>query len=75
MDECIEIIKWRKTLFNFAKVSQMFKNVRYLYKMLGTTDISKIGNGTCTGAISSLNSGLKKYYTQTEVDNIIEKTR
>lgn len=42
----------------FAKVSQMFKNVRYLYKMLGTTDISKIGNGTCTGAISSLNSSL-----------------
>lgn len=42
----------------FKKVSQMFKNVRYLYKMLGTTDISKIGNGTCTGAISSLNDGL-----------------
>lgn len=42
----------------FAKMSQMFKNVRYLYKMLGTTDISKIGNGTCTGAISSLNSSL-----------------
>lgn len=42
----------------FAKVSQMFKNVRYLYEMLGTTDISKIGNGTCTGAISSLNSSL-----------------
>lgn len=59
----------------FAKVSQMFKNVRYLYKMLGTTDISKIGNGTCTGAISSLNDGLKKYYTQTEVDNIIEKNK
>lgn len=46
----------------FAKVSQMFKNVRYLYKMLGTTDISKIGNGTCTGAISSLNSGLANKY-------------
>ena len=59
----------------FAKVSQMFKNVRYLYKMLGTTDISKIGNGTCTGAISSLNSSLKKYYTQTEVDNIIKKNK
>ncbi len=44
------------------KVSQMFKNVRYLYKMLGTTDISKIGNGTCTGAISSLNSGLANKY-------------
>lgn len=46
----------------FAKVSQMFKNVRYLYKMLGTTDISKIGNGTCTGAISSLNSSLANKY-------------
>ena len=48
----------------FTKMSQMFKNVRYLYKMLGTTDISKIGNGTCTGAISSLNDGLKKYQKQ-----------
>lgn len=44
------------------KVSQMFKNVRYLYKMLGTTDISKIGNGTCTGAISSLSSSLANKY-------------
>ena len=51
----------------FAKVSQMFKNVRYLYKMLGTTDISKIGNGTCTGAISSLNSSLtNKHYIRIE---------
>ena len=42
----------------FAKVSQMFKNVRYLYKMLGTTDISSIGGGTVTGAISSQNDTL-----------------
>lgn len=42
----------------FAKVSQMFKNVRYLYKMLGTTDISSIGGGTVTGAISSQNKAL-----------------
>ena len=69
------------------KVSQMFKNVRYLYKMLGTTDISKIGNGTCTGAISSLNDGLKNaliiksgYYgtsgtsTPWEQDNMFNKT-
>lgn len=42
------------------RVSQMFKNVRYLYKMLGTTDISKIGDGTITGGISSLNSNLKQ---------------
>ena len=42
----------------FNKLSTMIKNVRYLYKMLGTTDISKIGNGTCTGAISTINSNL-----------------
>lgn len=42
----------------FAKVSQMFKNVRYLYKMFGTTDISYIGGGTVTGAISSQNKAL-----------------
>ena len=42
----------------FAKISQMFKNVRYLYKMLGTTDISSIGGGTVTGAISSQNKAL-----------------
>lgn len=42
----------------FQRVSQMFKNVRYLYKMLGTTNISSIGNGTITGAISTLNSNL-----------------
>jgi len=41
----------------FAKISQMFKNIRYLYKLLGTTDISSIGDGTVTGAISALNSG------------------
>lgn len=40
----------------FAKISQMFKNVRYLYKMLGTTDISAIGNGTITNALSVLNA-------------------
>lgn len=42
----------------FAKVSQMFKNIRYLYKMLGTTNISSIGGGTVTGAVSALNSKL-----------------
>ena len=36
----------------------MFKNVRYLYKMLGTTDISGIGDGTATGGLSTLNSNL-----------------
>lgn len=37
-----------------ARTSQMFKNVRYLYKLLGTTDISGIGNGSVTGVLSAL---------------------
>lgn len=40
------------------KVSTMFKNIRFLYKMLGTTDISAIGDGTVTNALSTLNSNL-----------------
>jgi len=43
-----------KTLFN--RISTMIKNVRWLYSKFGTTDISSIGGGTVTGAISSLNS-------------------
>ena len=39
-----------------SKISTMFKNIRYLYKMLGTTDISSIGDGTVTGGLNSLNS-------------------
>lgn len=42
------------------KIATMFKNVRYLYHMLGTADISTLGEGanigTVTGAISKLNS-------------------
>lgn len=48
----------------FTNVARLFRNVRYLYKMLGTTDISKIGDGTATGAISALNSSLEKYQKQ-----------
>ena len=44
----------------FAKVSTMASNLRYLYKMLGTTDISSIGGGTVTGAIHSLNSNFAR---------------
>ena len=52
----------------FAKMSQMFKNLRYLYKLLGTTDISSIGNGTVTGGLSSLNdSCVKSWDTGTAV--------
>lgn len=37
----------------FSKISTMFKNIRYLYKMLGTTDISQYSDGTVTGAIKA----------------------
>ena len=37
----------------FSKISTMFKNIRYLYKILGTTDISHYSDGTVTGAIKS----------------------
>ena len=30
----------------------MIKNIRFLYKLIGTTDISKMGDGTITGNIS-----------------------
>ena len=57
----------------FNKVSMMFKNIRYLYKMLGTTNISAIGGGTVTGAISKLNTDLWKYsvftFTATPIED------
>lgn len=45
-----------KTLW--GRASMMFKNIRYLYKMLGTTDISLIGDGTVTGGIDTLKNTL-----------------
>ncbi len=35
-----------------GRISTMFKNVRYLYKLLGKTNISAIGDGTVTGILS-----------------------
>lgn len=53
----------------FRKFSLAVKNLRYLYKMLGSTDISAIGDGTVTGVLSFLkssidttNSNLNNYY-------------
>lgn len=46
----------------FQRVSQMFKNVRYLKNLLGTTNISKIDDGTVTGALGLLNSNLNNKY-------------
>lgn len=40
------------------KISRAFTNMRYIIKLLGTKDISGIGDGTVTGAINTLNSNL-----------------
>lgn len=42
----------------WRKVSLFCKNVRYLWKLIGNTNLSGIGDGTVTGAISALNTGL-----------------
>ncbi len=41
------------------KFSLAVKNLRYLYRILGNTDITHIADGTVTGAIHSLNSNVK----------------
>lgn len=45
-----------KHLSLLNKISTMFSNVRYLYKILGTTDISALG--TVTQAIATLNGNV-----------------
>lgn len=45
-----------KHLSLLNKISTMFSNVRYLYKILGTTDISELG--TVTQAIATLNGNV-----------------
>lgn len=63
----------------WRKVSLFFKNVRYLWKLMGNTSLSGIGDGTVTGAVSALNSLLsgkasnghthdERYYTKAEVN-------
>lgn len=46
---------------SIESVEKLFEVRKSLINVLGTTDISKIGNGTCTGAISSLNSSLANH--------------
>ena len=56
------------------RISTMMKNVRWLYKMLGTTDISSLGDGTVTGAINALNNNLSslfQYVTYSNNDIIV----
>ena len=44
----------------FNKISTMFKNIRTIAKLIGTTDISAVGDGTVSGAIGTLSSDLSE---------------
>ena len=47
-----------------GKISQALKNLRFLWKLIGNTDISAIGNGTITNALSVLNANGVKNITR-----------
>lgn len=51
----------------FGKLKLAVKNLKTLITLIGTTDISQIGGGTVTGAISALNSNL--HYTFQSINN------
>lgn len=55
-----------KTLM--GKISIAFKNLRYLAKMIGSADISAIGDGTVTGALTQLNGNI--HFEEISVINI-----
>lgn len=50
-----------------GKVSTIFKNVRWLLSKMGTTDISALGDGTVTGALSTLNSNIGTKLSNTDI--------
>ena len=50
-----------------SKVSTIFKNVRWLLSKMGTTDISTLGDGTVTGALSTLNSNIGTKLSNTDI--------
>lgn len=58
----------------FNKFTTLFHNVRYLYELCGKNDISKLGDGTLTGAISKLNTDINAVSAyaipQPQTDNV-----
>jgi hypothetical protein len=53
-----------------GKVSLAIKNIKTLISLIGNTDISSIGNGTVTGAISDVTGKLETTTEATSHDNI-----
>ena len=53
-----ELVSGESVKSALGKIKTAVKNVITIVKLLGNTDISKIGNGTVTGAISTINSNI-----------------
>ena len=54
----------------FSKISTAIKNVRWLLSKIGTTDISSIGDGSITSALSELNTNKQDTGTAITTSNI-----
>ena len=66
--ELPEVLGKKETLGSlFGKVSQAVKNIRWIIKTIGETDISKIGDGTLKGAINSLNLKMESAITTNNI--------
>ncbi len=57
-EELQELVNGENVSSIFGKLKLAVKNLKTLITLIGTTDISSIGGGTVTGAISALNSNL-----------------
>lgn len=58
----------------FEKFSTMAKNIRWIYKFLGTADISSIGDGTVTNALTTLNTAVGKKVNTVDIVNNLTST-
>ena len=54
--ELTELVTGESVKTAFGKLKTAVKNVITIAKLLGSTDIRKLGNGTVTGAVSTLNT-------------------
>ncbi len=54
------------------KISTMFRNMRYLWRLIGNTPLS-VGGGTITGAISTLNTKLNTVGSQISIGTSARK--
>ena len=59
----VDVVKSDEKLSSLMRKMSLFgKNVRYLWKLMGSTSLSGIGDGTITGAIHSLNTDILSKY-------------